>query len=65
MIAICVGCGCTDSAACWDDDKGAPCHWDRVDREAGLGVCSSCKHLVDDWDSGVFTASKMTEGGAT
>lgn len=51
-IAICIGCGCTDMHACWDDAKEAPCHWDRVDREAGLGVCSCCRDLVEDWDRG-------------
>lgn len=50
--STCIGCGCTDFCACWDDEKGAPCHWERVDRQAGIGVCSCCKHLIPAWDAG-------------
>lgn len=42
MIATCIGCGCTDQLACWDDSIDAPCHWLELDRRAGLGVCSIC-----------------------
>lgn len=35
--AACLRCECTDSAAC---DSG--CTWLAVDRERGLGICSSC-----------------------
>lgn len=38
--AKCVGCGCTDSRACSID--GTVCWWVRVDRVAGIGVCSEC-----------------------
>lgn len=41
--AQCVFCECTDDAACWDDAKGAPCHWLFVDRDRGVGVCSACR----------------------
>lgn len=51
-IATCIGCGCTDMNACWDDDKGARCHWLAVDRAAGLGVCSACPELLDAWNAG-------------
>ncbi|MEW6612728.1 MAG: hypothetical protein AB1409_08305 [Pseudomonadota bacterium] len=51
-IALCIGCGCDDMNACWDDEKGAPCHWERLDRQAGLGVCSTCRQLAEAWDRG-------------
>ncbi|MDR6503868.1 hypothetical protein J2785_007061 [Burkholderia ambifaria] len=35
--AICVGCGCDDFNACWDDGHDSPCFWLRVDYPAGLG----------------------------
>lgn len=38
----CVGCGCKDSAACWDENEGQPCHWLVTDEDDGLGVCSCC-----------------------
>lgn len=41
--AQCVGCGCTDHAACWDTGKGAPCHWLLLDAEHRLGLCSACR----------------------
>lgn len=50
--AMCIGCGCTDFNACYDELEGAACHWRRVDRAAGLGVCSSCRELEKDWDAG-------------
>lgn len=34
----CRVCGCTDSNACADG-----CSWVWVDRDAGIGVCSSCE----------------------
>ena len=46
-LARCIECGCDDDYAC---DEG--CFWLRVDREAGLGVCSSCEARLKDWDAG-------------
>lgn len=44
--ATCIGCGCTDSQACWDEFHGRPCHWLEVNRHTGRGVCSCCEsHL--------------------
>jgi hypothetical protein len=34
---VCVGCGCTDDAAC---DGG--CSWVKVDDELRAGICSAC-----------------------
>lgn len=51
-VAICIGCGCDDNHACWDEQTDNPCHWLRLDREAGLGVCSVCAESVDRWDLG-------------
>lgn len=49
-LAVCIGCGCDDLRACWDDAAGQPCSWLRVDRAAGKGVCSVCKDQVPAWD---------------
>ncbi len=48
-VATCIGCGCTDVHACVSEHL-SPCHWLKVDYNAGLGVCSSCDdhvHLLD------------------
>ncbi|MCL4525557.1 MAG: hypothetical protein M1492_03485 [Gammaproteobacteria bacterium] len=45
--AFCIECGCDDYHAC-----AVGCSWVRLDREAGLGVCSECLHRVADWDLG-------------
>lgn len=64
-IAHCIGCGCTDLAACWDDEKGAPCHWVRVDRATGVGVCSCYRDLAPDWDQGKRQMRGPVEPGAS
>ena len=46
--AMCIECGCDDLHAC----ESGCCWWLRLDREAGLGVCSECAHRVDGWDRG-------------
>ena len=51
-LAVCIGCGCDDLHACWDDDASAPCTWLRLDRTAGLGVCSACPESTEAWDAG-------------
>ncbi|XNS25199.1 hypothetical protein IBZ12_21500 [Serratia ureilytica] len=43
--ATCVGCGCTDGHACVDEYH-TPCHWLKVNRKTGLGVCSSCLTFI-------------------
>lgn len=45
MVTVCVGCGCDDLHAC-----AGGCSWLRVDREAGVGVCSNCGDKLDAWD---------------
>lgn len=50
--ATCIGCGCDDLHACWDEAAGTPCGWLVVDREAGLGVCSCCSEDLGRWDQG-------------
>jgi hypothetical protein len=54
-IALCIGCGCADDFACWDDSTDAPCHWAVVDRHAGLGVCSCCSDHLPRWQAGDHT----------
>jgi hypothetical protein len=49
-IAVCIGCGCDDNHAC----EGIfldPCHWLRVDRTTGKGVCSECAGKLEEWDA--------------
>jgi hypothetical protein len=50
--AMCIGCGCTDSHACYDEIEDCACHWRRVDRAIRLGVCSACRQLESAWDAG-------------
>jgi hypothetical protein len=44
--ATCIGCGCTDSNACIGEN-GA-CHWLKVNRETGFGICSACPEFYDE-----------------
>jgi hypothetical protein len=70
MMATCIGCGCTDAAACWDPQTEQPCHWTRLDRASGLGVCSCCQDHIARWDAGdrairaKYRPSNGTEGQA-
>lgn len=50
-LCRCIGCGCDDRHAC-QDEFGEPCGWLRIDREAGVGVCSECPEAVALWDDG-------------
>ena len=53
--AFCIGCGCSDGHACVTpvtSGETSACSWLKVDRELGIGVCSSCgalADLFDDW----------------
>lgn len=61
VLCRCIACGCDDLHAC-EGLFGDPCHWLRVDRDAGLGVCSECPEAVDAWDRGervVFALSDL------
>lgn len=40
-VAVCIGCGCTDSRACPNG-----CSWLAVDRDQGIGICSNCEGRV-------------------
>lgn len=44
---VCIGCGCTENTAC-----PGGCHWARVNREKGVGVCTAaaCLPKVAEWD---------------
>lgn len=45
--AKCVGCGCTDSQACFGG-----CYWLKVDRKKRRGVCSSCPEKARGFKEG-------------
>lgn len=62
--AICMGCGCDDLHACWDDTAGNPCSWLVVDRAAGLGVCSCCPDHMERWRQGDHTVAVPVEPAA-
>ncbi|WP_087586905.1 hypothetical protein [Leptospirillum ferriphilum] len=47
-VSYCIGCGCKDDYGVGDGG----CSWIRLDRKAGLGVCSECEHRSSDWDNG-------------
>lgn len=51
-VATCIGCGCDDYHACWDEEARQPCSWLRLDRNQGQGVCSTCHDHADRWDAG-------------
>lgn len=42
--STCLGCGCTDSAAC-----AGGCTWVLVDPRRGIGVCSACEVRPVSW----------------
>lgn len=52
ILAHCIGCGCNDLHACWDEQAEQPCSWVRLDMVTGRGVCSACPDLVENWDRG-------------
>lgn len=62
--STCIGCGCTDTCACWDEEAGQPCYWAEVDRVAGLGVCSACPDHLERWGRGDRTIAVPVEGPA-
>ena len=37
--ATCIRCGCTDNSPCPGQE---PCGWAVVDRDRGIGICTSC-----------------------
>ena len=43
-VATCIGCGCDDHHAC-----PLGCSWLKVDRAAGIGVCSECPGALARW----------------
>jgi hypothetical protein len=49
---ICIGCGCDNEHACFDETLNQPCHWIRLDPVAGKGLCSCCAELAGAWDRG-------------
>ncbi|TXT26451.1 MAG: hypothetical protein FD131_4165 [Rhodocyclaceae bacterium] len=59
--ATCIGCGCTDTRACWDETADQPCHWLVVDYRAGLGVCSVCPDDLSRWENGDRTIAVPVE----
>ena len=59
--SVCIGCGCDDDHACYDDEAGVGCHWVRLDRAAGVGVCSCCWEIVKVWDAGQRTPTFSNE----
>lgn len=53
-VCTCIGCGCDDNHACVERDihgDDIVCGWERIDRAAGIGVCSSCPSFVPSWDA--------------
>lgn len=57
-IATCIGCGCDDQHACWDEAAGSPCGWLVVDYADGLGVCSTCPDHLERWNAGDRTMAR-------
>lgn len=51
-LATCIGCGCDDYHACFDEEVGRPCNWIAVSYDEGLGVCSCCKDHFERFHAG-------------
>ena len=64
-IATCIGCGCDDFNACVNTVSDMPCHWNRVDRKSGLGVCSECSEHIGRWDGGDREMSEAAKKAVT
>lgn len=60
-VATCVGCGCDDQRACWNDEEGQACSWLRVDRNTARGVCSTCPEHIERWDAGNTAQAESTD----
>jgi hypothetical protein len=50
--ATCIGCGCTEDNACYDEAAEDACHWIRLEAKAAKGLCSCCSELEEAWDAG-------------
>jgi hypothetical protein len=48
----CIGCGCTNDDACYDEAAEDACHWIRLDAAEGKGLCSCCRDMEEAWDAG-------------
>ena len=59
METECFGCGCTDTKACIHDKK--TCHWLMIDKELGLGVCSSCPDQVAAFEAHKLEMTKLAQ----
>lgn len=60
-LATCIGCACDDNHACVADNSARACQWVRLDRAAGLGVCSACPGAdVSRWDTGDRTIRALS-----
>jgi len=63
-LAVCIGCGCHDYRACYDEAAGGPCSWLAVDYNAGLGVCSVCPDELPRWKAGDRTLTEPADARA-
>lgn len=54
-LAHCIGCGCDDMHACWDEASCEACCWLAVDYGAALGVCSCCPDDLARWEANDLT----------
>lgn len=54
-VAHCIGCGCSDIHACWDQQIPGPCRWIRLNVKTGHGVCSCCRDHVERFEAGDFS----------
>ena len=64
-LAVCIGCGCHDYRACYDEAAGCPCSWLSVDYNAGRGVCSVCPDELPRWNAGDRTPTVPDDATGT
>lgn len=65
-VATCIGCGCTDLAACLTHTQPVvrTCHWLEVDYAQGVGVCSECSTHLERFKREHLTRREVPRRGA-
>lgn len=49
-MTVCIGCGCDEYHACYDEKTERPCYW--LITADNVGVCSACPDLANGFLKG-------------